>query len=96
MSRYGQIEQDNNAQFDQLSQKLSVFKQISQQVQDISNEDHGLIDNLNDHMSSLFDSIRKTGTNLQTVMNNNRFGTWRFVGMALVVFFILYTLWKII
>ncbi|KAH3674749.1 hypothetical protein WICPIJ_009481 [Wickerhamomyces pijperi] len=96
MSRYAQVEQDNNAQFEQLSQKLSVFRQVSQQVQDISNEDHGLIDSLNDHMSNLFDSIKKTGANLTNVMNNNRFGTWRFVGIALLAFFILYTLWRLI
>ncbi|KAH3666652.1 hypothetical protein WICMUC_005556 [Wickerhamomyces mucosus] len=96
MSRYAQIEQDNNQHFSNLANKLSQFREISQDIQNISNQDHSLITGLQDNLESLYDSIKKTGGRLTEVLQNNRFGVWKLVGLGLVIFFVLYTLWKLI
>lgn len=94
MSRYGQVENENNAQFDRLSSTLAQFRAVNQDIHNIAREST-LIDSLSEQMSSLYDGIRNSSQGLTRSMQSGH-GVWRYVGLALLAFVVLYTLWKFV
>ncbi|ONH66622.1 Protein transport protein SFT1 [Cyberlindnera fabianii] len=69
MSRYGQVENENNAQFDRLSSTLAQFRAVNQDIHNIAREST-LIDSLSEQMSSLYDGIRNSSQGLTRSMQS--------------------------
>ncbi|KAL6942940.1 hypothetical protein ACO0RG_001910 [Hanseniaspora osmophila] len=93
-SRYQQLENNNNQRLDELASKLSTFRQINSDIHLQAQDDMGVLDNLSNHFGSLMSNLKNSSTRLTRSMRAGT-GIWKMVGLALVIFFVLYTLYKV-
>ncbi|QEU59410.1 Sft1 [Kluyveromyces lactis] len=93
-SKYSQVENDNNQRLDELANKLSTFRNINQDIGNQAANDSSLIDNIQNSFGQLFLNVKNSSTRLQRSMNSGN-NIWRMVGVSLLCFFILYTIYKV-
>lgn len=93
MSRYSQIEGDNDRKLESLANKLSTFRNINQDIGNQAQLDSSVIDNISETFSSLYNDLKNSSSRLTRSMAMGS-GVWRMVFIALAMFFILYTLYK--
>ncbi|AQZ12384.1 SFT1 (YKL006C-A) [Zygosaccharomyces parabailii] len=93
-SRYSQIENSNDQRLNSLANKLSTFREINQDIGDQAVADNSALGQLSDLFDSLLRGVRNTSHRLTRSLNAGG-NVWRMVGMALLLFFIVYTLFKI-
>ncbi|ODV97757.1 hypothetical protein PACTADRAFT_73448 [Pachysolen tannophilus NRRL Y-2460] len=92
-STYAQRESENNERFDALASKISTFRKVTQDVHDQSLQDQYNLDAANSAMSSFLNKVKNTSNKLARVINANS-NTFRMIGIGLLAFFILWTLFK--
>lgn len=90
---YAQSEANNNSKFDELSSRLSTFRNITQDIDNIARDD-SIITQLNEQVSRIYDNIRDSSHGLTRAMQSGN-SVWRYVGMALGIFFIIWMLTKL-
>ncbi|ODV91366.1 hypothetical protein CANCADRAFT_32023 [Tortispora caseinolytica NRRL Y-17796] len=85
-------ESQNNARLETLASKLSVLRQVTN---DINNQasDHHFIDSANDAFANLGSSIRQSSTRLQRSIQSAP-PLVKTSMMAIALFFLFYTIWK--
>nr|AAC24884.1 Sft1p [Kluyveromyces lactis] len=93
-SKYSQVENDNNQRLDELANKLSTFRNINQDIGNQAANDSSLIDNIQNSFGQLFLNVKNSSSRLQRSMNAGN-NIWRMVGVSLLCFFILYTIYKV-
>lgn len=89
MSRASQFEQENDAQFHALANKVSVFKNIANDINNYAQQDNDRLNTLSDQMSVLQENIRSTASKLTHVMRSNPKVT-KMAGVAFLVFLLIY------
>lgn len=93
-SLYSQREQQNNQQFDHLALTLHQFRTT------VNNDIHGaiqqelILDTLGDQFGQLMNLVKRTSGDLRSVMNRNASLT-RVVGLILLGFFVIWSLYKL-
>ncbi|EGW34510.1 uncharacterized protein SPAPADRAFT_149498 [Spathaspora passalidarum NRRL Y-27907] len=93
-SLYSTREDQNNQRFDQLAHTLHQFRTtVNNDIHGSIQQENSILDSLSDNFSSLMVSVKRTSGELRTVMNRNASLT-RIVGMILLVFFIIWMLYK--
>lgn len=93
MSRYAQREQDNDAQFNLLANKLSTLRNITEDINQQAQQSE-TIEALSNNFSSMMSNLKNTSSKLTRSMSMGN-GVWRNVGIALVLFFLVWTIFKI-
>lgn len=93
-SRYAQIEDSNNRRLDELASKLSTFRGINQDIGNQAGADSSLVDDIQNSFGSLFLHVKNSSSRLTRAMRAGN-NIWKMVGLALVLFFIIYTLFKL-
>lgn len=93
-SKYSQQENANNQRLDELANKLSTFRNINEDIGNQAAVDSSLIDNMQNTFGQLFLNVRNSSTRLQRSMSAGN-NIWRMVGMSLLAFFLLYTIYKL-
>lgn len=92
---YSYREQQNNQQFDQLAQTLNQFRNtVNQDIHGSIQQEGLILNSLGENFESMMVQVRRTSHDLQTVMNRNASLT-RIVGIMLLGFIIIYTLYKL-
>jgi small-conductance mechanosensitive channel len=91
---YGQAESNNNAKFDELSSRLSTFRNITQDIHNVARDD-SIIDQLNEQVGRLYDNIKDSSQGLRRSMQSGN-SIWRYVGLSLLAFFIIWLLFRFI
>ncbi|ODQ79159.1 hypothetical protein BABINDRAFT_38080 [Babjeviella inositovora NRRL Y-12698] len=87
-------EQQNDSQFNALAGKLATLRGITSDINSEVNADNALLDHLNNGMNSLLHSVKHTSSRLVRALNSGN-NIWRNVGLALLVFIVLYSVVKI-
>lgn len=90
---YSQAESNNNSKFDELATRLSTFRNVTQDINNAARDDSA-ITQLNEQMSRIFDNVRDSSMGLTRAMQSGQ-GVWRFVGLSLAAFFIIWMLMKL-
>ncbi|AET38172.1 Sft1p Ecym_2442 [Eremothecium cymbalariae DBVPG len=93
-SRYSQVENSNNRRLDELSNKLSTFRNINRDIGSQAAADNSFIDEMQNSFGALMLNIKNSSTRLARSMlaGNN---IWRMVGLSLLVCFIIYNMFKL-
>lgn len=92
---YSYREQQNNEQFDQLAQTLNQFRTtVNQDIHGTIQQENLILNSLGENFESMMLQVRRTSGELRTVMNRNASLT-RIVGIMLLGFIIIYTLYKL-
>lgn len=94
-SRYTQIENRNDQKLDTLANKLATFRNINQEIGDQAVNDSSVMSQISNSFDSMFNNVRNSSQRLTRSMNAGSH-IWRMVGLALLLFFIVYTLFKLI
>ncbi|CUS20611.1 LAQU0S01e10572g1_1 [Lachancea quebecensis] len=93
-SRYAQLESNNDQRLDELANKLSTFRRVNQEIGDDARADSSVMDQLQNQFSSLMVNVKNSSSRLTRSMNAGN-NIWRMVGLALLLFFIMYALFKL-
>lgn len=89
---YNQREQQNNQRFDDLSHTLSLFREtVDRDINGRVQQEMLMLDLMNDNFNNLWQKVRRTSGDLNTVMTRNTSLT-RIVLIILAVFVIVWTL----
>lgn len=92
---YNQREQQNNQRFDDLSHTLSLFREtVDRDIHGRVQQEMLMLDLMNDNFSNLWQKVRRTSGDLNTVMTRNTSLT-RIVLVILALFIIVWTLWHL-
>ncbi|GMM36476.1 Sft1 protein [Saccharomycopsis crataegensis] len=94
MSRYSQRESENDDQFNLLANKLSTLRSITEDINNHASHTD-VMDSLSNNFDSMLKSVKNSGMRLTRSMNMGT-GVWRTVGIVLVLFFIIWTLLKLL
>lgn len=89
MSRAAQYEQSNDDQFHALANKVSIFKNIANDINNYAQEDNSQLNSLSNQFSALYDSIKATSAKLTHVIRTNP-KVIKMVGIAFLIFLIIY------
>lgn len=90
MSRAGALEQENDQQFNLLANKISAFKNIANDINQLSIEDNNnQLTSLSNQMSQLQSGIKNSALKLNHVMRSNPKIT-KMVLVSFVIFLIIY------
>nr|CAI6631345.1 BFH_HP1_G0033120.mRNA.1.CDS.1 [Saccharomyces cerevisiae] len=93
-SRYSQTESNNDRKLEGLANKLATFRNINQEIGDRAVSDSSVINQMTDSLGSMFTDIKNSSSRLTRSLKAGN-SIWRMVGLALLLFFILYTLFKL-
>ncbi|QLL30617.1 hypothetical protein HG536_0A04350 [Torulaspora globosa] len=93
-SRYTQIENRNDQKLESLAGKLATFRNINQEIGDEAAADSSVINQISNSFDSMVNNVRNSSSRLTRSMNAGN-NVWRMVGLALLLFFIVYTLFKL-
>ncbi|SCW04451.1 LAFE_0H13806g1_1 [Lachancea fermentati] len=93
-SRFSQIENNNNERLDELANKLATFRSVNQEIGNDARSDGSIIDEIQNSFGSMALNIRNSSGRLTRSLNAGN-NIWRMVGLALLLFFIIYTLFKL-
>ncbi|CCE86919.1 Piso0_005442 [Millerozyma farinosa CBS 7064] len=92
---YSHREQQNDQRFDQLAQTLHQFRNtVSNDIRGVIQQENSTLDLLNDGFSQLMTQVKRTSGNLTTVLKRNANLT-RLVGGILLIFFVIWMLFKL-
>ncbi|QLG72660.1 hypothetical protein HG535_0D03680 [Zygotorulaspora mrakii] len=93
-SRYSQLENRNDQNLDNLASKLATFRSINQDIGDQAVNDSSVANQVSNAFDSMLNNVKNSSQRLTRSMNigNN---VWKMVGLTLLLFFILYTLFKL-
>lgn len=92
---YGHREEQNNQRFDDLSHTLSLFREtVDRDIHGRVQQEMLTLDLLNDNFSNLWQKVKRTSGDLQTVMTRNASLT-RIIAIILIVFVLLWTLYHL-
>lgn len=92
---YSHREEENNQKFNQLSLMLHQFRTtVDRDIHGRVQLDMLLLDAFNDNMSQLWSKVKRTSSDLLTVMNRNA-SLSRIVGAILIIFFLIWTIHKL-
>ncbi|CCD27438.1 Sft1p NDAI_0K02470 [Naumovozyma dairenensis CBS 421] len=92
-SRYSQIENDNDQKLNTLANKLATFRNINQEINDQAVADNSLINSISNSFGALANNIKNSSQRLTRTMNSGN-NIWKMIGLALLIFFIIYNLSK--
>ncbi|EDO16838.1 hypothetical protein Kpol_1056p39 [Vanderwaltozyma polyspora DSM 70294] len=92
-SNYSQLESRNDERLESLANKLATFKNINQEIGDQAINDNSLMNQLSNSFDSMLNNVRNTSGRLTRSMRAGN-NIWRMVGISLVLFFIVYNLYK--
>uniref|UniRef100_A0A060T376 ARAD1C35090p n=1 Tax=Blastobotrys adeninivorans TaxID=409370 RepID=A0A060T376_BLAAD len=87
-----QREEQNDNRLKELSSKISALRSVTSDIHDYASE-HSLIDQTTETMSSMLTSVKTTAMHLTRSATAGH-STFRMVGLALLAFFIIYTLFR--
>ncbi|GCF00415.1 hypothetical protein ZYGM_001898 [Zygosaccharomyces mellis] len=93
-SRYQQLESRNDDRLNSLANKLQTFRGINQDIGNQAVADNPVMNQLSDSFDSLLHGVKNTSQRLSRSLSAGG-SLWRMVGLALLLFFILYTLFKV-
>lgn len=92
-SRYSQAENRNDQKLESLANKLSTFRNINQEINAQAVQDSSLIDQISNSFDSMFNNLKNSSSRLTRSMQSGK-GVWKMTGLALLIFFIIYNLFK--
>ncbi|SMN18883.1 similar to Saccharomyces cerevisiae YKL006C-A SFT1 Intra-Golgi v-SNARE, required for transport of proteins between an early and a later Golgi compartment [Maudiozyma saulgeensis] len=93
-SRYSQLENDNDQKLNTLANKLATFRNINEDINSQAVNDNALLGQISNSFDSLANNIRNTSHRLTRTLNAGN-NIWKMVGLALLIFFIVYNLFKL-
>ncbi|CAL9733808.1 protein transport protein Sft1p [Monosporozyma servazzii] len=93
-SRYSEIESNNDQRLNTLANKLATFRGINEDINQQAVNDGSLLNQLNDSFTIMANNITDSASRLTRAMGMGN-GIWKMVGLALLIFFIIYTLFKL-
>ncbi|CAB4257165.1 similar to Saccharomyces cerevisiae YKL006C-A SFT1 Intra-Golgi v-SNARE, required for transport of proteins between an early and a later Golgi compartment [Maudiozyma barnettii] len=93
-SRYSQLENDNDQKLNTLANKLATFRNINEDINNQAVNDNALLSHISNSFDSLANNIRNTSHRLTRTLNAGN-NIWKMVGLALLIFFIIYNLFKL-
>lgn len=86
--------QQNDQKLNSLANKLATFRNINQDINDQAVNDTSLLNQISNSFDSLSNNIRNTSHRLTRTLNAGN-NIWKMVGLALLIFFIVYNLFKL-
>ena len=89
MSRASQLEQNNDEQFHALANKVSIFKNIANDINNHAQQDNNNLNSINDQMNLLSDNLRNTANKLTYVIRSNPKIT-KLSAIAFIIFLLIY------
>ena len=84
----------NDQRLNSLANKLATFRNINQDINDQAVNDTTLLSQISNSFDSLSNNIRNTSHRLTRTLNAGN-NIWKMVGLALLIFFIVYNLFKL-
>ncbi|CAL9729329.1 protein transport protein Sft1p [Monosporozyma unispora] len=93
-SRYSEIESNNDQRLNTLATKLATFRGINEDINQQAVNDDSLLNQLNDSFTVMANNLKDSASRLTRTMGMGN-GIWKMVGLALLIFFIIYTLFKL-
>ena len=84
----------NDQKLNILANKLATFRNINQEIGDQAANDSAVLNQISNSFDSLSNNIRNASHRLRRTMQAGN-GIWRMVGLALLIFFVLYTVYKL-
>ncbi|CCE89612.1 Sft1p TDEL_0A02800 [Torulaspora delbrueckii] len=93
-SRYTQVENRNDQKLESLAGKLATFRGINQEIGDEAAADSSVMNQISNSFDSMLNNVRHSSQRLTRSMNAGN-NVWRMVGLAMLLFFIIYTLYKL-
>ncbi|CEP60895.1 Sft1p LALA0_S02e02124g [Lachancea lanzarotensis] len=93
-SRYGQVENSNNQRLDELASKLSTFRNVNAEIGNEARSDTSVMDQMQNQFDSMLLKVKNSSSRLTRSMKAGN-NIWRMVGLSLLIFFIVYFLFKV-
>ncbi|CCK68325.1 Sft1p KNAG_0A06690 [Huiozyma naganishii CBS 8797] len=93
-SNYSQVESNNDERLNSLANKLATFRNINEDINEQAVNDSSLVDQISNTFGSLSNNIRNSSSRLTRTMGMGN-SIWKMVGLALLLFFIVYNLYKL-
>ncbi|KAK5959664.1 Sft1p PWA37_003027 [Arxiozyma heterogenica] len=88
------MESNNDERLNNLANKLATFRGINEDINQQAINDDSLLNQLNDSFTIMASNIKDSASRLARTMNMGN-SVWKMVGLALLIFFIIYTLFKL-
>ncbi|SCV01402.1 LAME_0G15984g1_1 [Lachancea meyersii CBS 8951] len=93
-SRYAQVENSNNQRLVELASKLSTFRNVNAEIGNEARADTSVMDQMQNQFDSMVLKVKNSSSRLTRSMNAGN-NIWRMVGLSLLIFFIVYFLFKV-
>ncbi|SCU89632.1 LANO_0D05776g1_1 [Lachancea nothofagi CBS 11611] len=93
-SRYAQVENGNNQRLDELANKLSTFRRVNEEIGSDARADSSVMDQLQNQFGSMMLKLKNSSSRLTRSMRAGN-NIWRMIGLSLLIFFIIYALFKL-